>query len=131
MLGIAITTFNKLWNFQSSSFWWSSEPLMTLASGDLQNLFSSEASLQHKLLFVDSIALICSSEPMLLKRHFKFLSMVLHTWTNISIPNWHFLIPCYHQNSKGNGKHILFQQSPSFWWWQTLVLKMFNCCISN
>jgi len=22
-------------------------------------------------------------------------------------------------------KHILFQQSPPFWWWQTLVFKMF------
>ena len=30
----------------------------------------------------------------------KFLSMVLHTWTNISISNWQFLIPCYHQNSQ-------------------------------
>jgi len=63
-------------------------------------------SMQHKLLFVDSIALICSSEPMLLMRHFKFLSMILHTWTNISISNWHILIPCYHQNSKDNVKHI-------------------------
>jgi len=26
--------------------------------------------------------------------------MVLHTWTNISISNWQFLIPCYHQNSQ-------------------------------
>jgi len=44
------------------------------------------------------------------KRDTKFFSMVLHTWTNISISNWQFLIPCYHQNSKGNVKHILFQQ---------------------
>jgi len=36
--------------------------------------------------------------------------MVLHTWTNISISNWQFLIPCYHQNSNGNVKHILFKQ---------------------
>jgi len=36
--------------------------------------------------------------------------MVMYTWTNISISNWQFLIPCYHQNSKGNVKHILFQQ---------------------
>ena len=34
--------------------------------------------------------------------------MVLQTWTNISISNWQFLIPCYHQNSKGHVKHILF-----------------------
>jgi len=30
----------------------------------------------------------------------KFLSMILYIWTNISISNWHFLIPCYHQNSQ-------------------------------
>jgi len=28
------------------------------------------------------------------------LSMVLYTWKKISISNWQFLIPCYHQNSK-------------------------------
>jgi len=39
--------------------------------------------------------------------------MVLHTWTQISISNWQFLIPCYHLNLKGNAKHILFQQSIS------------------
>jgi len=42
----------------------------------------------------------------------KFLSMVLHTWTNINISNWQFLIPCYHQNSKGNLKHKHLK-----WWW--------------
>jgi len=42
----------------------------------LQNLFSSDAS---SLLLVDSIALVCSSEPMLEFRDTKFLSMVLHT----------------------------------------------------
>jgi len=36
--------------------------------------------------------------------------MVLHTWTNISISNWQFLIPCYDQNLKVYVKHILFQQ---------------------
>ena len=37
--------------------------------------------------------------------------MVLHTWTNISISSWKFLIPCYHQNFKVYVKHILFQHS--------------------
>jgi len=32
----------------------------------------------------------------------------------LGISNRRFLIPCYHQNSKGNVKHILFQQSPPF-----------------
>jgi len=41
--------------------------------------------------------------------------MVLHTWTNISISNWQFLIPCYHQNSKGNVKHILFQHNLGYY----------------
>jgi len=26
--------------------------------------------------------------------------MVQYTWTNISISNWQFLIPCYHENSQ-------------------------------
>jgi hypothetical protein len=38
--------------------------------------------------------------------------MVLYTWTNISLSNWQFLIPCYHQNSQRFiVKHILFQHS--------------------
>jgi len=84
----------------------SSGPLVFRTSF-LQNLFSSDAS---SFLFVDSIALICSSKPILEFKDTKFLSMVLHTWTNIIISNWQFLIPCYHQNSKGNVIHILFQQ---------------------
>jgi len=37
----------------------------------------------------------------------------VYTWTNISISNWKFLIPCYHQNSQEVVfKHILFQQNP-------------------
>ena len=107
------------------SSWWSSDLLMKTVSGDLQNLFSSDAS---SFLLVHSISFICSSKTYALKRDTKFFSMVLHTWTNISISNWQFLIPCYHQNLKDNVKHILFQQSPPFWWWQTLVFKIFNCC---
>jgi len=67
MISVIKTTFDIIL-IQSSSFWWSSELLMTLASGEqllmrvLQNLFSSDAS---SFLFVYSNALIRSSEPML------------------------------------------------------------------
>lgn len=33
MISLIITTFNHFWSFQSSGFWWSSEPLMMSASG--------------------------------------------------------------------------------------------------
>jgi len=106
------------------SFWWSSDAsddvrLWWLASEErasddvsfrttcLQNLFSSVAS---SFLLVDSIALICSFRTYALIKTLKILSMVLRTWTNISIFNWQFLTPSYHQNLKGNVKHILFQQ---------------------
>jgi len=108
------------------SFWWCLEPLITSTSGEQllwgcfwwrQLMIFRTSCLQmlscnSSFHFVDSIALICSLEPMLYLKTLKFLSMVLHTWTNISISNWHFLIPCYHQNSKGNVKHILFEQVP-------------------
>ena len=90
--------------FDDVSFRWSSEHLV-LRTSFLQMLYWYSS-----FLFVDSIALICSSEPMFYLKTLKFLSIVLHTWTNISISSWHFLIPCHHQNSKGNVKHILFQQ---------------------
>ena len=99
------------------NFWWSSEPLVFRTS------FLQTLPCNSSFLFVESIALICSSRTYAWIKDTKFLSMVLHTWTNMSISNWHFLIPFYLQNSKGNVKHILFQQSPPFWWWQTLVLK--------
>ena len=58
---------------------------------------------------------------------YKFLSMVLYTWTNNSNSNCQFLIPCYHQNSlRCIFKPILFQQSPPFWWWQTMVFKTWS-----
>ena len=38
--------------------------------------------------------------------------MVLHTWTNISISNWQFFNTLLSSKlSRGNVKHILFQQS--------------------
>ena len=116
---------NNLWSFHSSSFWWSSEPLMMSASGEhlLRRvlLMTSASSVPlvfrtsflqtlQASFFVESIALICSSRTYTWIKDTKFFSMVLHAWTNISISNWHILIPCYHQNSKGNVKHTLFQQ---------------------
>ena len=114
-----ILSFQLLMIFIS---WWSSEPLMTSASSEqllrrcfwwrqlLQNLFSSDASLQYKLPFCryHCSHLFFGTYTF---QDTEFLSMVLHTWTNISISNWHFfLIPYYYQNLKGNVKHILFQQ---------------------
>jgi len=108
---------NNLWSFKSCIFWW------TTTSGDLQLLmrcfwwtcfwwrhhfrstlssgvlwlhehFSSDAL---NFLFVDSFALFCSFRTYWWSQ---ILSMVLYIWTSISISNWQFLIPCYHQNSK-------------------------------
>jgi len=75
--------------------------LMIFRTSFLHNLFSSFAFLQHKLPFC---RFQCTSfvlpKHMLDFKDTNFLSMVLHTWTNISISNWHILIPCYHQNLK-------------------------------
>jgi len=136
MMGVIQSSFEQHLKFFSLSasddisFWWpaseeSASDDISFRTTCLQNLFSSAAS---SFLLVDSIALICSFRTYALIKTLQILSMVLHTWTNISISNWQFLIPCYHQNLKGNVKHILFQQSPPFWWWQTLVFKIFNCC---
>jgi len=121
----------KLWLYQLlmiSSSWWSSEPLMTSASGEqllkrcfwwrqlLQDLLSSELvvfrnsflqMLQASFLLIPLLSFVLQNLCLNLKILI-FLSMVLHTWTNISISNWQFF--CHHQNSKGNVKHILFQQ---------------------
>ena len=88
--------------FWWSCFWWRQHFRSTL---------SSEPLFFKCFLLVDSIALICSFRTYALKIDTTFLTLVLHTWTNISIFNWQFLILCYHQNSKGNVKHILFQHS--------------------
>jgi len=108
------------------SFWWSSEPLMTSASGEqlLRRVLLMASASSEPLVFrtsflqtlqasffVEFIVLICSSRTYTWIKDTKFLSMVLHTWTNISISNWHILIPCYHQNSKVSVKHTLFQQN--------------------
>jgi len=94
----------------ANSFWWECfwwrRLLVIFRTSFLQML-----SWNSIFLFIYFIAPICSSEPMLHLKTLKFLSLVLHTWTNISIFNWHFLIHCYHQNLKGNVKHILFQQN--------------------
>ena len=107
---------NNIWKFFSLS---ASDDVSFFRTSCLQNLFSSDAL---SFLLADSIALIFSSEPMLEFKDTKFSSMVLHTWTNINISNWQFLIPCYHQNSKGNVKHILFQQwYPSLFFWSDTI----------
>ena len=107
--------FSSWWSSASNvvSFWWccfwwgASDDVSTSGALCLYNLFSSDAS---NFLLVDSIALVCSFRTYALKIDTTFLSLIMYTWTNISISNWQFLIPCYHQNSKGNVKHILFQQ---------------------
>ena len=90
--------------------------LMTSASEPLvfRTSFLQNAFLQHKLPFCrfHCSHLFFSTYAF---KDTKFLSMVLYTWTNISISNWQFLIPCYHQNSKGNVKHILFQHYIRSW----------------
>ena len=125
MIGMIKSSFEQHFDIlQSSSLWSSSESLITSVSGELllkrcfwwrqllQNRLSSEPLSSNALSFllVDSIALIYSFRTYTLIKTLKILSMVLHTWTNISISNWQFLIPCYHQNLKGNVKHTLFQQ---------------------
>jgi len=58
------------------------------ASGDLQNLFSSDAFLQHKLPFCRfHYSSFVIPKLMFDLETLKFLSIVLHTRTNISISN--------------------------------------------
>ena len=100
--------------FESLRFfisWWTS------ASGDLAsdevlltNLLLMTTSLQEHLYFRCTFLQMLQASFLLIPllsfvlpkpyNDIKFLSMVLYTWTNISISNWQFLIPCYHQNSK-------------------------------
>jgi len=104
------------------SFWWR----------HLQERFSSGAFSSHAFSLdalsfnINSFALwLVQPEPLWIR---------LWLWSctleqMLSISNWQFLIPCYHQNLKGDfAKHPLFQQSPPFWWWQTQVFKKINCC---
>ena len=136
---LTLPVFQLLMIFSS---WWSSEPLMTSTSGEqlmrrcfwwrqllmiFITTFLQMLPCNTSFHFVDDIALFCSSELM----YFKTLNFCLWSCTLeqiLSYPIDTFLIPCYHKNLKGNVKHILFQQSAPFWWWQTLVFKMFNCC---
>jgi len=99
--------------------------LMIFITSFLQMHSSSDAFLQHKLPFCK---FHCSSfillEPTLALETLKFLSMVLQTWTNISISNWHFLIPCYHQNSKWHCQtHFVPTNSPFLMMTNTCILK--------
>jgi len=103
----------SLWSFKSLISWWTS------ASGDLgsdemllTNLLLMTSSLHEHLYFRCTFLQMLQASFLLIPllsfvlskpyKDIKFLSMVLYTWTNISISNWRFLIPCYHQNSKGN-----------------------------
>jgi len=103
----------SLWSFKSFISWWTS------ASGDLAsdemlltNLLLMTSLLQEHLYFRCTFLQMLQVSFLLIPllsfvlpepyKDIKFLSMVLYTWTNISISNWQFLIPCYHQNSKGN-----------------------------
>ena len=112
------------------SSWWSSDLLMKTTFGDVtsdevlpMNLLLMMMSSLQEHLSSESLFFRCFKLPscwfhcshlffqnLWLKETLNFLFIVLYTWTNISISNWQFLIPCYHQNSKGNVKHILFQQ---------------------
>jgi len=104
---------NSLWSFKSCIFWW------TTAFGDLQLLMRRFWWRHHFRRTLSSGALLtsgavlfrCFKLPFLLipllsfvlpepNDDLKFLSMVMYTWTNISISYWQFLIPCYHQNSQ-------------------------------
>jgi len=137
MIGLIKTTFDtnlKLPVFQllmifrtsdNVSFWWTTSEKVLLMI--FKTTFLQMLPCNTSFHFVDAIAVFCSSEPM----YFKTLNFCPWSCTLeqiLAYPIDTFLIPCYHQNLKGNVKHILFQQSPPFWWWQTLVFKMFNCC---
>jgi len=103
------------------SFWWR----RYFRSTSLQERFTSDAL---SFIYLDFFALFCSFRIFV---RYKILSMVLYTWTNISNTNCQFLIPCYHQNSlRFIVKHILFQQSPPFWWWQTIVFKTWSIVVN-
>jgi len=52
--------------------------------------WSSDSILQHKLHLLISLLSFVLPEPILEFTIYKFSSMVLHSWTNISISNWIF-----------------------------------------
>ena len=84
------------------SLWWdasdelASDDVITSGALCLQKHFDFRSSSLQRLLLIPLLSFVLL-EP---NDDLKFLSMVLYTWTNISISNWQFLIPCYHQNSK-------------------------------
>ena len=113
---IYITAFESLslhllMNF---NFWWfpasdelaydelASDDVITSGALCLQEHFDfRSSSLQMLLSFLFAFCLfLCSLlffQNLLMIS--EFLSMVMYTCANISISNWQFLIPCYHQNS--------------------------------
>ena len=51
---------------------------------------SSNSVLQRKLPLLIPLLSFVLSDPILGYNTYKYLSMILHTWTNISISSWHF-----------------------------------------
>ena len=99
--------------FWWSCFWWcqhfrstlSSEPLFFRCFMLPTCWFHCSHLFFHKLYFKETL-------------NFCLWSCILEQILAYLIDN--FVIPCYHQNSKGNVKHILFQQS-----WFEIVLPRF------
>ena len=112
MIGVIITTFEQSFEAFQSSASEPTEPLMTSAY-DVQLLmtttseplvfrtsFDQNAFLLHKLPFCrfHCSHLFFSTYAF---KDTKFLSMVLHTWTNISISNWQFFNTLLSSKLKG------------------------------
>jgi len=122
---------NNLWSFNSLSFWWSSAP------DDLQifwwKLLMVILLLMKCFWWRQYFRSTLSSEPLFFRcfklptcwfhcNHLFFQNLCFKVTLNfclwscileqiLAYPIDNFLIHCYHQNSKGNVKHILFQQS--------------------
>jgi len=148
MLGV-IKTFEqplKLWffhllmifSFWGCSFWWG-------ASDELASDVITSGGLDFRSTFFRcfKLPLLCwfhCSHLFFKNLYFKidttFLSMVLHTWTNISTSNWQFLIPCYHQNLRVYVKYILFQHTilhakGKLEWYNTCICIEFDMFIES
>jgi len=98
-----LNPLNSLWSFKTLIFWWTSS-FGELASDEVllmtHHHFRSTFLQMHKASFLLILLLACVLPVPKLLNRLKILSMVLYTWTNISISNWQYLIPCYHQNSQ-------------------------------
>jgi len=132
MLGV-IKSFEQPLKLQFSQFlmifssWWSSDLLMKTTSGDLASdeVLLMTSALQECFVFRTSFLQMFQAsyllisllsfvlpEPMLEKETLNFCLWSCTLEQILSYPIDKFLIPCYHQNLKGNVKHILFQHKP-------------------